>query len=73
MKNEKDTNNKIQYMPIGMSIGISVGVALGAAAGNIPLFMCIGLSIGLGLGTVIDVRNGNASWGAAKDKEEQPE
>ena len=31
------------------------------------------LSIGLGLGTVIDVRNGNASWGAAKDKEEQSE
>ena len=57
MKNEKDTNNKIQFMPIGMSIGISVGVALGAAAGNIPLFMCIGLSIGVGLGTFLDAKN----------------
>ena len=70
---DKNSDNQVMFMPIFMSIGISVGVALGAAAGNIPLFMCIGLSIGLGLGTVIDVRNGNASWGSAKDKEEKSE
>ena len=56
MKNKKEAESKVMYMPICMSIGLSVGVALGAALNNIPTFMCIGMSIGLGIGAMIDAQ-----------------
>ena len=43
MDDNKKSDHKIQYMPLGMSIG----VALGAAFDNIPLWMCLGLCLGL--------------------------
>ena len=56
MKEKKD-DEKVMYLPLGMSIGLSIGVAIGAALNNIPLYMCIGLSIGVGLGAVLDAKN----------------
>ena len=62
---KKDSDEQIQYLPIGMSIGISIGVAIGAGMGNIPVGMCLGLGIGLCFGSALDHAN--------KAKHEKPE
>ena len=72
MKNSKDSENKVLWLPLGMSIGVSIGVAIGAALQNIPLWMCIGLSIGVGLGAVIDTANQRKAKEEA-DKEQNDE
>ena len=59
MKNKKDSENEIQYMPIAMCLGISIGTALGVATDNMPVFMCLGLSIGMCIGSGLDYRNKN--------------
>jgi hypothetical protein len=51
---KKDSDNQIQYMPIGMCLGLSVGMAIGAAMDNIPVGMCMGLGIGLCFGSALD-------------------
>ena len=61
MKNGKDNEEKVLYMPIFMSIGISIGVAIGAAIGNIPVCMCMGVCIGVCLGAGLDAYNKNKS------------
>ena len=53
MKNNKNEENKIAYLPICMSIGLSVGVAIGAAIDNIPMAMSIGLCVGSGVGALL--------------------
>ena len=57
MKNNRDSQNKIQYMPIFMCLGMSVGMAIGVALDNIGIGMCLGLGIGVCLGALIDARN----------------
>ena len=52
----KNSENQIQYMPIGMSIGVALGVAVGAFTHNMPICMCVGLSIGMAAGTFIDAK-----------------
>ena len=54
---KNDSENQIQYMPIGMCLGLSIGVAIGAAMGNISVGMCMGLGIGLCFGSAIDAAN----------------
>ena len=44
MKNKKDNETKVLFLPIFMSIGISVGMAIGAAINNIPVCMSVGLA-----------------------------
>ena len=51
-----NSDNQVQYMPIGMSIGVALGVAIGAFTHNMALCMCIGLSIGMAAGTFIDAK-----------------
>ena len=57
MKNDKNSDQSVQYLPIFMSIGISVGMAIGAAVGNIPVFMCMGIGIGVCIGAILDASN----------------
>ena len=57
MKDNKEPENKIQYMPIFMCLGMSVGMAIGVAAGNMSVGMCLGLSIGMCLGVSLDSLN----------------
>ena len=57
MKDNKNQENEMQYMPIGMCIGIGIGTAIGAATGNIPMFMSAGLSLGMCIGLLIDRKN----------------
>ena len=57
MKKKPEKEDKIYYLPIGMSIGLSLGMAIGAGFDNIPMGMCIGLAIGVGLGSALDAQN----------------
>lgn len=50
----KEPENKIQYMPIFMCLGISIGMAIGSALGNIGVGMCLGVGVGLCLGASLD-------------------
>ena len=54
MKNNKEPENKTQYMPIFMCLGLSVGMAIGAGVGNIGVGMCLGIGVGVCLGACID-------------------
>ena len=56
MSKQNNSENQVQYMPIGMSIGVALGVAVGAFTHNIALCMCMGLSIGMAVGTFIDAK-----------------
>ena len=60
---KNDSNEQIQYMPIGMCLGLSIGIAIGSAMGNISIGMCMGLGIGLCFGSALD------NFKRAKDKE----
>ena len=51
---KKDSDHKIQYMPIGMCLGLSIGMAVGSAMGNISIGMCMGLGIGMCFGSALD-------------------
>lgn len=59
MANEKDTQNKVQYLPIFMCLGLSVGMAIGAAIGNTSIGMCMGIAAGVGIGALIDAKHRN--------------
>lgn len=67
-KNDKNTDNKMQYMPIGMCLGLSIGMAIGAAMDNIGVGMCFGLGIGLCFGSAIDAHNRKKSDSDPQDK-----
>ncbi len=56
MNNNKDSDNQIQYLPIGMCLGLSIGMAIGSAMDNISIGMCMGLSIGVGIGSLLDAK-----------------
>ena len=64
---KKDSENKVQYMPIGMCFGISIGMAIGAAMDNIPVGMCLGLGIGMCFGSALD----NAKRAKKEETEKQ--
>ena len=68
---KKDSDNQIQYMPIGMCLGLSVGMAIGAAMDNIPIGMCMGLGIGLCFGSALDnakqTKNDKTEYDAKKE------
>ncbi|MBQ2819137.1 MAG: hypothetical protein IJF14_01990 [Clostridia bacterium] len=68
MSKQKNNENQVQYMPIGMSIGVALGVAVGAFTHNIALCMCMGLSIGMAVGCGIDAKIRSAK--EEKTKEE---
>ena len=72
MKNKKESENQIQYMPIYMSIGISIGVAIGAATNNIPICMCLGMGIGVALGAALDAANRKKQGNAPEGNEDEP-
>ena len=57
MNNKKNSDNQMQYMPIGMCLGMSIGTAIGAATDNLAIGMSIGLSIGMCIGVFIDAKN----------------
>ena len=67
MKNNKNSENQTQYMPIFMCLGMSIGTAIGAATDNMSMCMCLGVSFGMCIGSVIDARN------REKDKAEKPD
>ena len=54
---KKSSENKTQYMPIGMCFGIAIGTAIGVATDNLAVCMPIGLSIGMCIGVLIDAQN----------------
>ena len=45
MKDNKNSENNMQYLPIGMCIGISIGTAIGAATDNIGVGMCLAMKV----------------------------
>ena len=54
MKEKKNSENNVPYLPVFMCLGLSVGVALGTAMDNLAMWMCFGLSIGVAVGTAMD-------------------
>ena len=44
---KKDSENQIQYMPIGMCLGLSIGMAIGTVMNNVGVGMCLGMGIGV--------------------------
>ena len=68
MKKNDNSENEIQYMPIGMCLGLSIGTAIGAAIDNISIGMCMGLGIGLCFGSALD-----AAKRKKPEDEEKPE
>ena len=72
LKNQKEPDNKTQYMPIYMSLGISLGMVFGSVFGNIGVGMCIGVAIGMGVGAYIDYINKKKSQNDSEsdDKDE---
>ena len=56
MKDNKNSENQMQYLPIGMCIGISIGTAIGAATDNIGVGMCLGVGFGTMLGALLDAQ-----------------
>ena len=71
MKNSKDSENKVQYMPIFMCMGISIGMALGAAFDNIPIGMCLGLGFGVCLGSALDAKKRKESDNVSETDDEE--
>ena len=69
MKKNDNSENEIQYMPIGMCLGLSIGTAIGAAIDNISIGMCMGLGIGLCFGSALDAAKRKKS----EDEEETEE
>ena len=68
---KKDSENKVQYMPIGLCLGMSLGMAIGAAMDNIPIGMCFGLGIGMCFGSALDnAKKAEKEEPEAQDKEE---
>ena len=57
MKDNKNSENKIQYLPIGMCIGVSIGTAIGVVTDNIGVGMCLGVGIGMLFGSLLDAQN----------------
>ena len=62
-----NSENQVQYLPIGMCLGLSIGMAVGAAMDNISVGMCMGLGIGLCFGSALD----NANRAKNKDSDEK--
>ena len=67
MKKNDNSENQVQYLPIGMCLGLSIGMAVGAAMDNISVGMCMGLGIGLCFGSALD----NANRAKNKDSNEK--
>ena len=67
MKKNDNSENQVQYLPIGMCLGLSIGMAVGAAMDNISVGMCMGLGIGLCFGSAMD----NANRAKNKDSDEK--
>ena len=72
MKDNKDSQNKIQYMPIFMCLGVSVGMAIGVAIDNIGIGMCFGAGIGMCLGTFLDSTKNKKSGNDTQPEEKDP-
>ena len=68
---KKSSENKTQYMPIGMCFGIALGTAIGVATDNLAVCMPIGLSIGMCIGVLIDAQNRKKSKGDSEDSEDK--
>ncbi len=68
---KNDSNNQIQYLPLGMCIGISIGMAIGAAMDNIPIGMCMGMGIGMCFGSALDNANRAKNEENKEDKKEE--
>ena len=71
MKENKNPENKIQYLPIGMCIGISIGTAIGAATDNIGVGMCLGVGIGTLFGSLLDAQNRKKEENAPNDTQQE--
>lgn len=56
-KNNKENENKIEYMPIFMCLGVSVGMTIGVVLDNISVGMCLGCGIGVAIGAFLDTIN----------------
>ena len=67
LKKKDNSENQVQYLPIGMCLGLSIGMAVGAAMDNISVGMCMGLGIGLCFGSALD----NANRAKNKDSDEK--
>lgn len=62
LMSNKNDNDNIQFLPIGMCLGISIGMAIGAAFDNIPIGMCLGVGCGSLIGSLLSVAaNSNKS------------
>jgi len=69
---KKDSDQQMQYLPLGMCMGISIGMAIGAALGSIPIGMCFGMGIGLCFGSALDNANkAKKETGEEENQEEQ--
>ncbi len=68
---KKDSEEKVQYLPLGMCIGLSIGTAIGAAMDNIAVGMCMGMGIGVCFGSVLD--NANKAKKDKSDEEQKEE
>ena len=73
MKDNKNSENQMQYLPIGMCIGISIGTAIGAATDNIGVGMCLGVGFGTMLGALLDAQKRKTINEETPEQEVQPE
>ncbi len=71
MKNKKENEEKVPYLPIFMSIGLSVGMAIGAGIGNISIGMCFGMAIGVCIGSALDAQNRKKENDIPEENEEK--
>ena len=71
MKDNKNSENKMQYLPIGMCLGISIGTAIGAATDNIGVGMCLGVGFGVLLGSLLDAQNRKKEAETAQSEPQQ--
>ena len=71
-KNNNESDNQVQYMPIGMCLGLSIGLAIGSAMDNIGVGMCLGLGIGLCFGSALDAaKHRKAEENQGEEKKEE--
>ena len=71
MKDNKNSENKMQYLPIGMCLCISIGTAIGAATDNIGVCMCLGVGFGVLLGSLLDAQNRKKEAKTAQSEPQQ--
>ena len=71
MKDNKNSENQMQYLPIGMCFGISIGTAIGAATNNIGVGMCLGVGFGTMIGALLDAQKRKTVNEETQEQEEQ--